>query len=670
MKSITTRLTVFFSCICVGLLLIAMVATSMIARTGFGRVNDDLVGQRTEYYATVIDSWLEKNTGDVDAACSYFTTIRTIEDAPIRAYMEELTANNPNAGDINVGFNVANPDDGKSFTFIDGTGWYPPDEWNCTKRPWYTDAVAAGGEKFFGEPYVDSVTGDMIISVSKSFQTADGVEGVVNMDLSLATLFDTVNRVIDTTDGTYGFLTNSTGVILMHPNSEYMAEGEVSHTIEEVLDGGYSRHLSDGTALKDYDGEKKYLSSAEVSANGWKIINVIPVSVYNQAVRQLLWTLVMITVAAVIIMPVIVVLYSKTLTRPIKRIQGQIAELRELNLTNMITEQSKRKDELGQMNNAVAGLQDSLSHIVRQMEEAANTLSEQFHAVHDSVRTMVNNNTTVKDTLNQVFTAIEEEAEQTQIANESLNQFAEELNKVVDNAENMTISAGRTVGQTREGMESMNILSAQIGKTRELQDAAYVTVSSLEERSRTIDGISKTIAEIAEQTSLLALNASIEAARAGEQGRGFAVVAEEIGKLASATGDATTEITNIIAEIQKEITLVGGQMEAMKGETTSCMSAMDATQHIFGEIDTAITAMGTDIENLEDAVEVLNSSKGVIVEQFSGLSAETEELSAASQDIFGKVEGQNREMDTINAAVNKLNDVINKLNDIMNQFKI
>ena len=154
MKSIRTRLTLFFLLICVGCLAIAMAVSSIFSRSALTDTNDEVT---------------------------------------IRPVMEQYTNNNVNAINVNVGF--------ENKLFIDGTGWKPEAGWDCTGRPWYTDAKAAGGEKYFGDPYVDAVTGELIISVSKMFHTGSGMEGVVNMDLKLSTLFDMMNEITDTSDG-------------------------------------------------------------------------------------------------------------------------------------------------------------------------------------------------------------------------------------------------------------------------------------------------------------------------------------------------------------------------------------------------------------------------------------------------------------------------------------
>lgn len=662
MKSIRVRLTVIFSVICVGCLLIAMISTSLITKNSLTESNEALHGQQVEYYAAVIDSWLQANTSDVDAACSYFETLSSINDASIRAYMEQLTANNENASDINVGF------DNKQF--IDGTGWYPDADWDCTGRPWYTDAVAAGGEKFFGEPYIDAVTGNMVISVSKSFKMASGMTGVVNMDLMLSTLFETMNEIVDSEDGSYGFLTNSEGVILMHPNSEFVADGEVQYSTSEILDGGYETGMQTGTAIMDYDGVSKYVKSSVVSSNGWQEVLVIPAASYENSINRISVVLLAVTLLSAVITAVVVVIYAGSITKPIARIHKQINHLKELNLKDIDVTTIKNKDELGKMNKAVLELQDTLSTIIQQMDDSTVTLSNQFENVNDSVTSLITNNTVVKQTISEIFSAIEEEAEQIQTANISLNDFAEEINKIVAGMESMNESASKTMEQSLNGVKSIAQLSDQIGKTRDIQDEAYHTVSNLEERSKTIDAISQAISDIAEQTSLLSLNASIEAARAGEAGRGFAVVAEEIGKLANETSKATTNITSIITEIQNEIGAVSGQMFSMKDETEKCMDAMEATRNVFEQINSEVTEVGNDIHELESSIEVLNANKDKIVDQFSDISSETQELSASSQNILIKVEDENEEMLKIENAVHELSQVIDQLNDIMNRFTI
>ena len=594
MKSIRTRLTLFFLLICVGCLAIAMAVSSIFSRSALTDTNDRLHEQQAEYYASMIDSWLQENTGDVDAACTFLEAKSLIDEVTIRPVMEQYTNNNVNAINVNVGF--------ENKLFIDGTGWKPEAGWDCTGRPWYTDAKAAGGEKYFGDPYVDAVTGELIISVSKMFHTGSGMEGVVNMDLKLSTLFDMMNEITDTSDGSYSFIYNENGAILMHPNSEFISTGENVVNVSDLIGGAYEKAMTSQRAFTDYDGKAKYLKAATVAGSGWKEVLVTPVAAYNSAANEMLMVLVVVTVLSSVIAAVLVILYAGSITKPILKIQKQINHLQELNLKEIDIKENRQKDELGRMNHDVLELQKTLGHIIQQMGDSSTNLSEQYDIVNSSVSTLLDNNVYVKNLIDEVLSAVSEEADQIQTANMSLNDFAKEIDEIALHTANMNNSATKTMAQSETGVKAIELLGEQFEKTRKLQDEAYSTVADLEERSRTIDDISQTINSIAEQTSLLALNASIEAARAGEAGKGFAVVAEEIGKLARATSDATTNITAIILEIQKEIEVVSSQMFSMKDETEKCMGVMGDTRAVFEQINQEIDDVGAAVQGLEGGI--------------------------------------------------------------------
>ena len=80
--------------------------------------------------------------------------------------------------------------------------------------------------------------------------------------------------------------------------------------------------------------------------------------------------------------------------------------------------------------------------------------------------------------------------------------------------------------------------------------------------------------------------------------------------------------------------------------------------------------LSTSVQGLEGAVGLLNSNKAKVVDRFSDISSETEELAASSQDILGKVDQQSVEMENIHTAIESLHNVVSKLNEIMDQFTV
>lgn len=181
-----------------------------------------------------------------------------------------------------------------------------------------------------------------------------------------------------------------------------------------------------------------------------------------------------------------------------------------------------------------------------------------------------------------------------------------------------------TLAAARETASNVDSLVGMI-------DEASGDIARLAESSRQIDGIVKTIKDIADQTNLLALNAAIEAARAGEQGRGFAVVADEVRKLAENTTKSTSEISNLINGIQSEVDTAVARMQAAnnKAGTTrqhvvASTSALDAANADTGRVSDSV-------RTISDAVREQDVAVQQVAQRIEQIAQMTEENSASAQ---------------------------------------
>ena len=208
----------------------------------------------------------------------------------------------------------------------------------------------------------------------------------------------------------------------------------------------------------------------------------------------------------------------------------------------------------------------------------------------------------------------------------------------------------------QKGNADIELLISQVAATEASGNHVKTELSELDEYTNQMHSIVELINNVADQTSLLSLNASIEAARAGEAGKGFAVVASEISSLAAQTQEATEEIETLINNISEELSEVVAAINNLismnRQQNESAGNAADS----FGKIEKSAAFIEDSSAELNGSISQLADANAGIVESIQNISAITEEVSAHAHETYASSE-KNTEI------VSQVIDIVSSLSD-------
>jgi twitching motility protein PilJ len=203
---------------------------------------------------------------------------------------------------------------------------------------------------------------------------------------------------------------------------------------------------------------------------------------------------------------------------------------------------------------ATGAIADSFNYTIEQLRVVIGN-------VQDATRLVSTQATEVRATAAHMVHGTETQAEQIVNTSSALEEMSTSIQQVSDNAAVSATVAQQALANARTGNEAVQNTIRGMDRIRAQAQETAKRIKRLGESSQEIGQITQLIDDIADRTSILALNASIQAAMAGEAGRGFAVVAGEVERLAERSTEATKKIAMLVKTIQGETSEASSAME-------------------------------------------------------------------------------------------------------------
>jgi len=300
-------------------------------------------------------------------------------------------------------------------------------------------------------------------------------------------------------------------------------------------------------------------------------------------------------------------------------------------------------------------------------EEFTGAIGDAFNDSIDALRTLV---TTINETSVQVSSAAQEtqatamhlaeasdhQAHQITAASAAINEMAASIEQVSQNAEESAEVAQRSVDLATRGGDTVRRTIQGMDSIREQIQETSKRIKRLGESSQEIGNIVELINDIADQTNILALNASIQAAMAGEAGRGFAVVADEVQRLAERSGNATKQIEALVKTIQTDTNeAVISMEESTSGVVSGARLAEDAGEALR-EIESTSQQLAGLIQTISEAARQQAEAAANISDTMNVIQEITSQTSAGTNETA--------------TSIGNLADLANDLRSSVSGFKL
>ncbi|MBD2846658.1 methyl-accepting chemotaxis protein [Paenibacillus sp. IB182496] len=355
----------------------------------------------------------------------------------------------------------------------------------------------------------------------------------------------------------------------------------------------------------------------------------------------------------------------------IKKPLNELRALAEAFKANDFTKRThlRTRDEFQQLGESYNELAVKIEGLMGQIEHSSRTILEQSQDVKRASAESEQTSAQVMASMQEMASGSEQMQHEISAIVETANAMAAASTQAAAHAQTIRAATGDVVGLVDRAGESATVTTRHAEDVKVQAGEMDEQIRLLLLKSGEVEEITEMINGLAEQTGLLALNASIEAARAGEHGRGFGVVAGEVKKLAAQSRERAESVRALIVDVQEQVGRISAGMQDNRATVERMSGLVSETEQAVAGIRASTLTMQGRIEEIGESTHALATGNSEVLDSTTNIAGVIEELTAGINQVSTSATQQNAMMQQMIGLAGALRDVAGDLDETMSGLR-
>lgn len=376
----------------------------------------------------------------------------------------------------------------------------------------------------------------------------------------------------------------------------------------------------------------------------------------------------LVSAAVLIVMATVIYWYIGGLTKVLHNVRRVLLHVSEGNFTDDRLAVSNRKDEFGELAAGTEKLRVKISHLFDEIQNGMFRLTDAADTIHMVLKQNVGAAREMNASVGQINEKANSQKTDAQTASDDVKTTRDAIDQMLAQLHAIT---GLSDHMAELSNHSGSILNQLLNSSRNARDTVQEInqqVSVTNESAQQIKSVTEYITNIAEETNLLALNASIEAARAGDAGKGFAVVAQEIQKLAEESNNSAIKIGDNILSLVNKTDGIVKIISTIEAALRRQEDDVEKTKRIFDEMNADIIQITSRQADMQENISSINHAKDSMSDIISDLSDSALDNANLSMNAADVTEQMMHEIENLETLAVGLTGLANQLDENLKSF--